>query len=265
MPIPASPTSSARRRRAARPGRPQRLEPVRAPDEAPAGEARQRPRQGHNLGRRHRLELTLAQQPLVQGARRGRRPGAELVEQERAQAMERVERLGDVAARRLQLHQQRVARLAVGMALDQRARRPGAVERVVGQPGAGHRLQRPRLELGQLVARRVQPRRLDARHQRPRDDPARLLTRRPRTRGIALAQPPLGLRRGGGGDLAVDLGVVEHEREPLRPAITSRPTAWRTRASTLANAAAGSAGASAGQSASISSSRETGRSRFKTR
>ena len=179
---------------------PQRAELGRAADErallARGEDGRQRqPGSGRRRGRR----LVLHQQPVVQRGDVGRRGRAELVAQQHAQLVVDPQRLGEVAARRQQLHQQRVAGLAVRLALDQRPRRAiGGRQLAAAQPQrrAGQRLQRVGVQPVELGALLVDPAPRELGQQRPLEAlqrRARPLGRAPR---VARRQRLLGLGRG---------------------------------------------------------------------
>ena len=129
----------------------------------------------------------------------GRRGRAELVAQQHAQLVVDPQRLGEVAARRQQLHQQRVAGLAVRLALDQRPRRAvGGRQLAAAQPQrrAGQRLQRVGVQPVELGALLVDPAPRELGQQRPLEPlqrRARPLGRAPR---VARRQRLLGLGRG---------------------------------------------------------------------
>ena len=130
-----------------------------------------------------RLPVLGVQQPLVGGERVGRRRGSELVAQQRAQALEDAQPLGDVALAVERLHQQHVARLAVGLGLDQAARRPldrGQLSAAHHQAGAADDLQRLEPEVVELAPPRLQPVDLDAGQQPAAGDVDRHLGQPPR-------------------------------------------------------------------------------------
>ena len=99
------------------------------------------PAQGGRERQRGR-SLGALEQPRVRGAQLRRRNGAELVADQHAQALERLQRLGDVALRRLRVHQQRIPRLPVGRERDQAAARRVCGRCVAARErGAGEQLQ----------------------------------------------------------------------------------------------------------------------------
>ena len=96
------------------------LELMLAPDQRPLGAMTQlggeRDRGRHRLRRRGSLGGGLRpEQPIVRGDGVGGRARAELVAQQRPQPVEHPHRFGDVAPRGERLHQDHVARLAVGL------------------------------------------------------------------------------------------------------------------------------------------------------
>ena len=159
------------------------------------------------------------QQALVEGGdlRRGRR--AELVAQQHPQLVVDAQRLGDVAARRERLHQRAVARLAVGLAHDQRARRPLG-RRQLGRPEpqrrARERLERVRAQLLELGAALVDPAARELGQQRALEAVerrARPLRRAPRI-GRAERRLRVGRRRARLLDVERDVGQHEPQAAP---------------------------------------------------
>ena len=172
-------------------------------------------RRGRPVGRDRRRRLALQQQPVVQrgDVRRGRR--AELVAQQHAQLVVDAQRLGDVAARRQQLHQHRVARLAVRLALDQAARGAvggGQLARPEPQRRARQRLERvgvQPVERGPLL---VDPAPGELRQQRPLEQRQRRLGPLRRAPRVAGRERRLGL--GGGRERDVDVEPHVRQRQP---------------------------------------------------
>ena len=150
-------------------------------------------RDGRGVGGR-RGRLALQQQPLVQRGDVRRRGRAELVAQQHAQLVVDAQRLGDVAARRQQLHQHRVARLAVGLALDQRPRRAlrgGQLARPEPQRRARQRLERVGVQPVDRRALLVDPAAGELGQQRPLEQRQRGLgAGRPRAAGRRRRAPP---------------------------------------------------------------------------
>ena len=138
--------------------------------------------------------LVLHQQPVVQRGDVGRRGRAELVAQQHAQLVVDPQRLGEVAARRQQLHLHRVAGLAVRLALDQRPRRAvGGRQLAAAQPQrrAGQRLQRVGVQPVELGALLVDPAPGRARAAAAaRTAPAPRAPARPRAAGRPPPAPP---------------------------------------------------------------------------
>ncbi len=201
----------ASRRHAARAGpQPRQLrELAAASDQRPAradpqlcGQLERRLLGIHGPGAASRAPGGTAQQPLVGLDRFGRRGGAELVAQQRPQALEHPHALGDVAARGERLHQQHVPGLAVRLGLDQRPRR--AFDRcqlraTEPQPRATDHLERLQPRVVELAARRLEPAGVRARQQPSAGDVERHLGERPRGAGVATLErlpgaPELGAR-----------------------------------------------------------------------
>ena len=209
------------------------------------------------------------QQALVERGdlRRRRRP--ELVAQQHAQLVVDAQRLGDVAARRERLHQRAVARLAVGLAPDQRARRPLG-RRQLGRPEpqrrARERLERVRAQRLELGAALVDPAARAARAAAgARGDRAPRAPARPRAPGRPRRAPPpprppprAPPRRRG-------------RRRAARAAGRPGPRWRRPRARAAGASAArrcpasGAPGGLSSQTTSTSSSRRTARSRLSAR
>ena len=106
----------------------------------------------------------------VSGRRRGQ---AQLLAQQPAHLVVDAQRLGDVAARRVRLHQQRVRALAIRLAVDQLARAPLRRRQVLAaepqrRPRAG--LEQRGVRLDEIAAAILDPRRRHARQQRPARD-----------------------------------------------------------------------------------------------
>ena len=180
---------------------------------------------GVRLGRTGRLAWLAdrlgAQQPVVRGDRLGRRAGAELVAQQRPERLEHAHRLGHVAARRERLHQDHVARLAVGLRLDQRPRR--ALGRLQLRPahhqaGAADHLQREQVDLLELAPGRLEPERLRPRQQTPAGDVERDLRQRPRPPGVPALEPVERARHLRCGRLDVDPDRLGEGEDQLVPA-----------------------------------------------
>ena len=264
------------------PPRPRRSRPAPAPTPAAARRARPRGRRtgaprawrgrsaaaARRGGRRRGRRLVLHQQPVVQRGDVGRRRRAELVAQQHPQAVVDAQRLGHVPARGQQLHLDRVAGLAVRLALDQRARRAiGGRQLAAAQPQrrAGQRLQRVGVQPVELGALLVDPAPRELGQQRPLEAlerRARPFRRPPR---VARRQRLLGLGRGRACLVEVDPHVAGASRRCARPATASGPSACRTRVSSAASPASGEPGGWSSHTTSTSSSRRTGRSWLRAR
>ena len=165
-----------------------------------------------SAGRRRRLALQ--QQPVVQRGDVRRRRRAELVAQQHAQLVVDAQRLGDVAARRQQLHQHRVARLAVGLALDQRPRRAlrgGQLARPEPQRRARQRLERVGVQPVDRRALFVDPAAGELGQQRPLEQRQRGLGAVGRAPRVAAGERHLGVGGRCAGRLDVEPRVGQRE------------------------------------------------------
>ena len=170
------------------------------------------------------------------------------------------------------LHQQHVARLAIGLGLDQgcgrRARTEPSCVPPRPQAGAADHLERLQPEVVELAPRGPPAMAPGRPGSRPAaGDVERHLGQRPGAAGVAALQRLPGPPDLVAGRLDVDpgrLGQLEHELVAARPAPTA-PSAERSRESSVRSAASWDRGALSGHSAPISSSRPTARSRFRTR
>ena len=182
------------------------------------GRERERGGGGSRRGRRRRLAQH--EQAVVQrgDVRRGR--GAELVAQQDAQAVVDAQRLGDVAARRQQLHQHRVAGLAIGLALDQGARRAvGGRQLAAAQPQRrpGERLERVGVQPVELGALLVDPAPGELREQRALEQLDRLVRPSGGAARVAGRQRRLGVPRRFAGGIDVEPHVREREPQLRAP------------------------------------------------
>src|SRR4051794_38546706 len=92
--------------------------------------------------------------------KRGRWHGTQLLAQQNAQTLERLQRLGDVPTARLGVHHERVPTLAERELLDEplrRGQRRGQPHAAQLDSGPSRRLERLRLELGVLAAEILDP------------------------------------------------------------------------------------------------------------
>ena len=197
-----------------------------APDERLAlGQRAKRRRPGVRLHRgrlRDGRGRLAAQQPLVDGHRRraGHRP--ELLAQQRAQLLERAQRLGRVAGGLVDLHQQDVGRLA------ERRHRDGRAGGLLGgleiapalaQPGQGDRLQAAQADRVELAALLVQPRAVAVGQEARAVDARRRAAVGERRRPVAALERRLGRRRLGLGALDVDVHIgAERQLDPAAAA-----------------------------------------------
>ena len=123
--------------------------------------------------------------------RLGRRHRPELVAQQRPQAIEHEQPLGDVALQRQRLHQQRVAGLAVWLGLDQVAGRAldgRELRPAHAQPRAPNHLQRTQPHVLELAPAGLEPARLRAGQQAAAGDVERDLRERPGAAHVAALQ-----------------------------------------------------------------------------
>ena len=132
---------------------------------------------------------------------------AQLVEQPDAQAVEDAQRLDDVALLGQDLHEQAVAGLAVGLALDESAGQALGLA-VVGRPQRERRaagdLQQRALEVAQVGPALLGPRGEQIREERALDDVERLLGDAQRIGGVVGLERRLGAAGSALGDLDVD-------------------------------------------------------------
>ncbi len=189
------------------------------------GQRAQRRRPGVRLHRgrlRDGRGRLAAQQPLVDGHRRGARHRPELLAQQRAQLLERAQRLGRVAGGLVDLHQQDVGRLAERRHRDRRAGGLlGGLEiaPALAQPGQRDRLQAAQADRVELAALLVQPGAVAVGQEARAVDAGRRPAVGERGRPVAALEGRLGDRRLGLGALDVDVHVgAERQLDPAAAA-----------------------------------------------
>ena len=143
----------------------------------------------------------------MNGDRLRRGCGTELLPQEPPEPLEDPHPLGDVALRGERLHEQHVARLAVGLEVQERA--PGTLDgaelaAAEDEPGTADELQRAEPHLGQIPPARFDPPVVGAGQQPAGGDVERHLRQGPGAAGVAPAERLLGAGELGAGGLEVD-------------------------------------------------------------